>query len=144
MAEKKLIGVDLDATLATYTHWEGVEKIGAPRPGVRQFLQRLRQRYLVEIFTTRCKADMPGRDEMVRAGAADAFQWQHQAAHKLAELVRRWLIDHGLPFDSIYTGQGKPPYAAIVDDRAVACPPNPNTKDFLNLYDRVVAVAERA
>jgi hypothetical protein len=36
----KTVAVDLDATLATYEGWRGIQHIGDPRPGAANFLRR--------------------------------------------------------------------------------------------------------
>lgn len=105
------VAVDLDAVLAKYDGWRGVEHIGDPLPGAVEFtraLQALPCR--VVIFTTRTNADpeISGRSESV---------------DMLTQRVRLWLDAHGFAYDDIYVGQGKPLAAAYIDDRAVPCLP---------------------
>lgn len=108
MTMRRTICVDMDGVLASYRDgWQGVDTIGAPIPGAREFLHRLREHYDVVIFTTRCNPEV-NRPEQ---------------PHLLANRVRDWLDEHDMPYDAIYTGVGKPIAAAYVDDRAVLCRP---------------------
>lgn len=72
------IGVDLDGTLAVYTHWEGIDKIGAP---VAAMVERVKgwlsEGKDVRIFTARV-CDLRGSDEVVLASDA----------------IRRWCQEH--------------------------------------------------
>ena len=48
------IGVDLDGTLAHYTHWQGTKHIGEPIPKMVGFVKKLLQKGIdVKIFTAR-------------------------------------------------------------------------------------------
>jgi len=117
---KKTVCVDLDGTLATYTGWQGDEHIGDPRPGAAEFMTALAEAGCrVVVFTTRTKCD-------------DAALGRGRGAtpEVLAARVRDWLTRHRIPFNEVYTGQGKPIGSAYVDDRAVAIPTNPSAADF--------------
>lgn len=117
MVKKKSVLVDLDGTLAVYDRWRGSDHFGDPIPGAVAFTHRLSEFARVVIFTTRCKATgEPGRSE----------------PEALAARVKAWLDLHGFAYDEIYTGQGKPFAAAIVDDRAVECRP----QEFPEAFDR--------
>ena len=110
----KTVWVDLDATLANYTGWKGLHHIGAPIAGARAFMEALRDLgrelgFRVGILTTRTKPDMPDRQGMT----TPELRW----------VVERWLVANQIPFDVIYTGEGKPIGVAYIDDRAVACEP---------------------
>ena len=128
---QKLIGVDLDATLAHYAGWTGIHSIGAPLEWAAPFCQALKDMgCTVSIFTTRCKGDVGGRPSEV-------------STTELSGIVQRWLLDAGIPFDEVYTGQGKPPYLAIVDDRAVPVPPNPDRAVMGEVLRQVQHLIER-
>ena len=99
---KGVICVDLDGVVASYDGWKGPDHFGDPIPGARGFLESLAALGKVIIYSARCR----GR--------------QAAAAKKK---VRRWLEEHHLAFDDIYTGVGKPTADAYIDDRAVACRP---------------------
>jgi len=129
MEPKLTVCVDLDGVLATYDGWKGIDHIGEPRPGAAGFMANLRQRYIVVVFTTRCKLDMGGRGD-------------GETPDTLAARVRAWLERHAIEFDDVYTGQGKPFYAALVDDRAVGIPSNPGVFDFANALLEVARVAK--
>lgn len=109
-AKLKTVCVDLDGVLATYDGWRGVEHIGEPIPGAREFLSAICEiPAKVCIWTTRTNPIVnkdSGLDEQ-----------------DLRLLVENWLTKHRMPFDSIATGNGKPLCAAFVDDRAVVCRP---------------------
>lgn len=117
--------VDLDATLAKYGGWKGIHTIGEPFPGAAEFMHKLialgvERGFGVGVFTTRTKLDMPGREildtEFPQAGDA------HLIGH-LEGLVVQWLRMYNIPFHEVYTGQGKPPGVAYIDDRGVWCDP---------------------
>lgn len=108
---QKSIAVDLDGVLARYDGWRGVDHIGEPLPGAAEFLRRLKAMGArVVIYTTRTNAD-------------PAVSERRESVEMLTQRVRLWLDAHGLPYDEIYVGQGKPLASAYVDDRAVPCLP---------------------
>jgi hypothetical protein len=125
VADHNYVWVDLDQTLAEYKGWKGIHTIGQPHPGARKFMRDLmamgnEKGFKVGVFTTRTKLDMPGRELLVEQfpQAGDAHLIDH-----LKGLVVQWLRMHQIPFDDVYTGQGKPAGLAYVDDRAVWCDP---------------------
>jgi len=62
---REWIGVDLDGTLAYFTRWRGLEKIGKPVPNmVTRINDWMAQGYEVKIVTAR--ASVPGGREAVR------------------------------------------------------------------------------
>jgi hypothetical protein len=89
--EKPVVCVDLDGVLNTFDGWKGAEHFHEPRPGAREFLERLNiLGYRVVVLTVR---------------------W---APH-----VEEWLASNGLaPYVSEVTDR-KPPAHCYVDDRAV-------------------------
>ena len=106
----KTVAVDLDGVLAQYDGWKGINHIGEPISGAKQFLTALQALPAkVCIHTTRCNAGA-NKD-------ADLNE------RELRLIVEDWLVKHGLPFDSIACGEGKPLAVAYVDDRAVVCRP---------------------
>ncbi|HUR52924.1 MAG TPA: hypothetical protein VMZ71_02250 [Gemmataceae bacterium] len=125
MAEfQQYVWVDVDSTLAHYDGWKGIDHIGEPFPHAADFMTQLtilgeKSGFKVGVFTTRCKADMPGREDVARYfGDTD-----EDIAAALADKVEAWLKKHGILFDTVYVGQGKPPGIAYIDDRAVWCCP---------------------
>lgn len=111
---KKTVCVDLDATLATYDKWVGLDHIGDPLPGAVDFTKRLSEFSDVVIYTTRCSVEM-GRG---------------LGAGMLKKIVQDWLDKHGFAYADIWVGQGKPIFAALIDDRAVACRPQEDALAF--------------
>lgn len=51
--QKKTACVDFDGVLNTYTHWRGEDDLYEPRPGAREFLEKLGEKFKVVIFSTR-------------------------------------------------------------------------------------------
>ena len=120
MSKRKAVCIDLDATLAEYDGWQGVEHIGDPIPGAQAFVAAVAEFADVVIFTTRMNADVNKGHEVNRLGY----------------LIQDWLTSHKFPAVGIWCGQGKPLAAAYVDDRAVICRP---MRDDVYDYDRALA-----
>lgn len=118
--KQRTVCIDLDATLADYDKWRGVEHIGDPIPGAQAFVNAVTEFAHVVIFTTRTSKG-------VNPGYGLGALRQH---------VQDWLTTHGFPEVEIWCGQGKPIASAYVDDRAVICRP---TKDDQYDYDRALA-----
>lgn len=102
---KGWIGVDLDGTLAEYTTWQGIDKIGAP---IAEMVERVRawlaEGKHVRIFTAR-----------ISGGGDDA---------KLAvRAIHTWLKAIGLP-ELIVTNTKDFQMIECWDDRAVQVVPN--------------------
>ncbi len=108
----------MDGTIADYTKgWQGMENIGDPIPGARDFLVELSSFSRITIWTTRGHVD----------------KRNPQTAEQLRGIIETWLIKWDMPFDDIFVGQGKPHCQAIVDDRAVPC-------DAQNLHQSIDAL----
>lgn len=112
---KKTICVDLDGVLARYDGWHGLREIGEPIPGAREFINALVYHYRVVIFTSRCSTSINPKPE--------GFGSDEKYVEFLVSLVGMWLTDNGFSDVEIWSGQGKPPAAAYVDDRSVVCRP---------------------
>jgi hypothetical protein len=110
---RKTVAVDLDGVLAQYDGWKGLDFIGEPILGAHEFLAELHKFADILIYTVRCTEGMNGPEK----------------AHLLVNRVRDWLDKNGMVYDTIWDGQGKPLYAAIIDDRAVICLPQPGLLD---------------
>ncbi len=115
MKPKPSVCVDLDGVIASYDRWRGLDHFGDPIPGAFEFLQALQQRARVVIFTVRCKGD--------------GLNGVHDSA-VLVKKVREWLDKHSLPYDEVYSGQGKPLASAYIDDRGVSCCPMTDPSAF--------------
>lgn len=110
----KAVAVDLDGVLAQYDGWEGLDDIGPPVPGAREFLELVREDLGLEVvvFTTRLNPDPFNEGE------------QRASPERLQAIVQGWLDKFDLPYDRVFTGRGKPIAVAYVDDRAVLCKPH--------------------
>jgi len=102
------VAVDVDGVLAEYTTWQGWRHIGEPIDGATYFMQWLREQgmYII-IHTTRM------------APYINPTATQDEVKQLLAD----WLNKNDMPFDEIWTGEGKPYAEFYVDDRAVVCRP---------------------
>lgn len=111
---KKSVCVDLDGVLAKYDGWKGVDYFGDPIPGAREFLQILRTKYEVIIYTCRCREGISGPEK----------------SHLLINRVREWLDKHDMPYDDIDAGSGKPIASYYIDDRGIRCTPQLDSEAF--------------
>lgn len=112
--QRRAVCVDLDGVLARYDGWNGPDKIGKPIPGAREFLESLREKYRVVVYSSRLSSDSAGREEILR----------------MRHFIEKWLTENGLPFDEVYAGIGKPLAVAFIDDRAVRCRPQDDPEAF--------------
>ena len=88
---RRIVCVDLDGVLNTYTEWVSPEYFHPPREGAREFLRALRDaEYKVVVLTVR---------------------WH--------EWVRAWLIEHNMSDFVDEVTDRKPPAVAYIDDRAL-------------------------
>lgn len=124
---KKTVCVDVDRTLMPDMPDE--VPFGSyidPFPGAKEFLKKLQEQYRVVIYTMRT-----GRQ----------FQLEHGNDKTVSVLVlelAEWLDQHGLPYDDIWCGQGKPHAEFYVDDRAVQCRPGENDNAFTEVLKEVL------
>ena len=119
----KTVCVDLDGVLAQYDGWKGIEYIGDPIPGAKQFVEALCMiPAKVCIWTTRANSEA-----------------NRESVESLRSRIELWLDHAAIPYDSIHVGPGKPLAAAFIDDRAVVCRPQ---KDIENQdYDTALRMA---
>jgi hypothetical protein len=109
------VAVDLDATLALYDGWKGVEHIGEPVEGASWFLREIiKMDADPVIHTTRVNPATSGLALERPTG---------ESADQLAARVQEWLDDNCMPHFGLWTGIGKPLAAAYVGDRKVVCRP---------------------
>jgi hypothetical protein len=105
------IGVDLDATLAEYDGWKGVEHIGVPVPAmvdrVRHWIADGRE---VRIFTARVYCEPTDYARVAEVGSAIAAIQKWCEAHIGCVLAITYVKDFGM--------------IELWDDRAVQVVPN--------------------
>ncbi len=108
--DKKAVAVDLDGVLAEYDGFKGIDVIGDPIPGAREFMKKLKEAgaWLI-IHTCRVSEIIEGDEKFAN----------NLAIKKRVEIVWRWLCKHDIPCDEIWAKRGKPYAVAYVDDRAV-------------------------
>ena len=123
---KPRICVDLDGVLAKYDGWKGLEHIGPPLPGAREFAHSLAKIADLIIFSSRCSTDAAG-EERTRLSPG-----------QLKIHIVDWLEKHKVPYTDVYTGQGKPRAAVFIDDRAVHCSPQSDT----DAYEKALGAAK--
>ncbi len=143
MPERKNIAVGLDGVLAHYDGWKGLENIGEPIPEARQFLIWLRDiaNLKVIIHTTRTNLEI-NRIEIVEIYRRKSKWERVLPSHNeqmiiVKNVVKQWLIDNSMPYDSIWQGNGKPVAVAYIDDRAIAYHRNKPRG-----YDRITLINE--
>ena len=102
---KRVISVDIDGTLSEYKHWKGYLHLGKPIKKVVDLIRKER-RAGAYIIIHSC-----------RTTSAD-----NEVYFKSIDYMKRWLKRHKIPYDSFWSGCGKPYSNAYIDDKAV----NPN------------------
>lgn len=108
-SKKQKVCVDLDGVLAEYDGWKGVKAFGKLNFGMKEFMDELHEVAHIIIFTCRCKLPEDHEKEMAEGLSIEERK----------QLVANWLKEKNIPYDEIYTGQGKPFAKVYVDDRAV-------------------------
>lgn len=132
---KKTIAVDLDGTLAEYKKWIGVKVIGKPLPGAKEFLEELHRRgYRILIYTARTAGRNKGK---VQDNGLTKYTQED-----LNAIVENWLKKNDMPYDAIHFGDSKPAASAFVDDRAVECRPQENSKAYEEALANIDKVAK--
>ena len=113
MGKQIKIAVDLDDTLAEYDGWRGLNHIGDPQNGAKQFMEQLREagHYLI-IYTTRTNASVNRPEDEDALGLNNTIDRQTAP-------IAAWMEQHQIPYDEIYADEGKPLANAFVDDRVV-------------------------
>ncbi|NNE66753.1 MAG: hypothetical protein HKN33_09305, partial [Pyrinomonadaceae bacterium] len=113
----KTVCVDLDGVLAQYDGWQGLENIGDPVEGAREFMEELSKKYHVLVHTARVANERVKTEDHVQ---------------RVKSLVIEWLVENKIPFGDVYTGRGKPLASAFIDDRALSCRPQEESEAFEN------------
>lgn len=101
------VAVDVDGVVAQYDKWRGLDLIGAPIKGAREFLLALGKRWNVWVHSTRLS---PRYHPEV-------------APLRLREILREYMDLNDLFYDDVWGSRGKPMAIAYIDDRGVMCRP---------------------
>lgn len=113
-SQQSTVCVDLDGTLA---QWDGpfaIDRIGKPFPGAAEFMLGLKEYGRVVIYSCRTSMELTPECNLGLA----------------VRTMMDWLVLHGIPYDSIYVGHGKPVADAYIDDHAVPCSGNPDEQEY--------------
>ncbi len=102
---KPKVCVDLDGVLCLPASGSRRESFGEPYDGALDFMQELAGRAEIVIYTARLSTSNEAEKTATKA------------------LIEAWLTQQRMPFDEVYTGNGKPLAVAFVDDRGVSCRP---------------------
>lgn len=116
---RKRVAVDIDGVLAQYDDFKGLDIIGDPVPGAKEFLEKLLTKFEVILHSTRLSVD-----EVRRHGL-------DKTAGELKEIVESWASKHTLPYTILWMGRGKPRAEAYIDDRGIRCRPQENPMAFV-------------
>jgi hypothetical protein len=111
----RTVAVDLDGVLAEYDGWKGLENIGEPIDGAREFMTALAEKYFVLVHTARIANENVKTEDHIQ---------------RVKNMVIKWLVENDIPYGDVYTGRGKPLATAFIDDRAVSCRPQQDASAF--------------
>ncbi len=101
--EKDSLAIDFDGVIHRYSDgWKDGTIYDDPIPGVQEALEELQKKYRIIIFSTR------NHDRVIKGD---------KQAHQRDEM-QKYLRKHGIPFDEIYRGNGKPIAKLYIDDNA--------------------------
>lgn len=98
-----MIAIDFDATIWPYSKgWADGSIYEPPFHNAKEAIQKLKDaRYKIVIYSCRTSRELyDDADVMTNA-----------------KQLEKYLNDHNIPFDEIYTGYGKPHAALFIDDR---------------------------
>jgi len=105
---KAKVCIDLDGVLAQKHGSAHSAEIGDPIDGAVEFTRTISEFASIVILTSRLATPNKPKQRNGRSNAED---------------IEHWLDQHGFAYDEVYTGLGKPPANAYVDDRGVSCRP---------------------
>jgi len=102
------LAVDLDGTILTFnwSDWirDGMKYFGRPKKGAKKTLELLQgDGHIIVIHTCRINKSINPRFSI----------------EGLVERVRNVLDEHEIPYDQIWSGEGKPVADVYIDDRAM-------------------------
>ncbi|MEK6884652.1 MAG: hypothetical protein AABY22_33775 [Nanoarchaeota archaeon] len=116
--DKPVIALDFDGVIANYDKWEDIHTHGAPMHGIKEFINSLRNKFYVLIYTCRTNPDIQ----------------KPYTFYKLKQILQSYLFKHSISYDEVYVGAGKPMAAFYIDDRAVLC----NPQEDKNAFEKVL------
>lgn len=124
--DRPTICVALDGVLAQLDD-RGVEHIGKPIPGAREFCAKLLEYGWVVIYTTRTStfANPPPEG----SDYSKPETWTDWGV-SLITRVRTWLDQNGIPYSKIYVGDGKPKATAYIEAGGVPCSGKPDASEY--------------
>ncbi len=105
------VALDFDGVLAHYTHWKGEKVLGKPNEEGEK-LARMLHADRVKLWVHTCRNSR----ELNKITGIDTLAMESR--------IQMWLVDYELSFIELWTGHGKPPAHAYVDDRGVYFPRN--------------------
>lgn len=111
---KPRICVDFDNVIAYHSIGMGPYKFGKPIPGAKEFLDKLKEKGYVVIYSARVHVDS-----------------------SLADDIKEYMDLHKLHYDEIYNGIGKSEAVAYIDDRAIECNPSEDDNAYNNVLNRI-------
>lgn len=124
-SNKPDVCVSLDGFLATAS--DLAYPLRDPRPGAAAFTKRLAKTAHVVIYTSRLNLSiLPDYPSDAQLDAAVAP-------------VHAWLTKHGIWFDGIWVGRGRPPADLFVGPEQLVTPFNPTPDDFVDVEAQIKA-----
>ncbi len=118
----RTVCVDLDGVLAKYDGWKGLETIGDPIDGAREFMQTLSEKYFVLVHTARIANENVKTEDHIQ---------------RVKNMVVEWLVENEIPFGDVFIGRGKPLASAFIDDRGVSCRPQEEDSAFADALKKL-------
>ena len=104
MEKNKKIAVDFDGVISNYQGWGSGKIDTEPVKGVYEGLKKLKSLgYIIMIYTTRTNQ-----------------MYKKVGEPEQLPQVEAYLIKHGLIYDEIWTGPGKPMFHCCIDDRNIS------------------------
>jgi len=139
MADKKIIAVDLDGTLAQYFGWQGIDHFGDPFPGAVEFTHQLKE--LGEVWIHSCRSNPDEAEKDIPDDLKPSFK---ASTEWLNGKIKQYLDAHGFHYDRIYAGPGKLHADVYIDDKGLDCRPGTfNKPDAQNRYYKMVVQQAR-
>lgn len=120
--------IDMDGTLCEDNHYP---KLGPPRPGAKEAMEKLHQMgYKVMVFTART--------------AIMGLDGQYQDVNQHVQAIYNWAERHQIKIDYVFPMPKPTHIVFFVDDRAIpiVSPPD-SSRDHKHFWEDVIAAVER-